>query len=1027
MPPKASKSRNASNRDTHDKGLAPPGKRLPRQRSTGQLNAQSNGKSTSAAPPPPLPSTGLNQGFKFPRPQDTSTGHCASAAAAKEHVAATEGTQRDRTPSDGSLDDTVPGEEMVDNAPEAVTPLLEVPHAPADKALLPRSAAAPCSVSTILHYYPLRDAISILILLLSLPPTLVLVIQALFASLTFVPPTAGISLSTLPNIKELFHSPNFGSPAMMTILFVDLFFGLCWLIIPQPAQAIFLDLSHAVIAVSLSGAAATPDGPTYTIALSALLVCIVHVLRYKAIHLTTLDYIRSVYYSRFGGGMSYEPLYSAQHFHSSPILDRGIFFNALRAFLGIHIVSQGITTYIRRTLANAKASEKDTLIPQITKTDTEAIAGTEATGRSSANAAETSQPSHAISATDGRPPGLPPAQRENKARESSSRKKRKQANQIRSQQPLWAAIASTKVTFVKEMEQRDAADDAREASVMTNNSSNTYINAINSTTDRIWICEVRDTEIFFAVDLTADAAAKNVEDKDGSHSIPAGIDRSKPFFIRINGATWTSTRIVSSEEDSNLAGTSFVGEIFGLAPLSSYLCEVVSIAKHCTLCSVSLITQPAPSAEQAAAVPPPPQHSALRPASPITTLKQSIQSAEVKLNEIRNRSKKAKKDQRGAHADIKKEIQTLKNKLTTFSDTDERQEKRLQQISQHKNQAEEATKEIREQIEELGDIPAQDVAASNAVRQRWQSALDSMKSAQAELDNAKADKDRDLNTIRSDIIASETRKERLVSKMAQRAAELDRLQNKQQEQMSAKQKFEFDRLQGLQERENRENQLRFLIAQMEEQIQAENSKAFSAYQESAALSNFATHPPPYSSHTPPLPVAANGPSTMGPHLFGSPFSGNMNGYGAPRGRSSSMLSQYSGFTDNGDEFHFAPTGETQARQQPHSQTWPVQQNSTVLGAMDDRKASDGDGSGSASRSGSTSGSTSQNGSAALMDGPSILNGVLSNGSNSPRPEAKPFIPSGLHVQHKPNPGVIGPPSKKTPPQSPTEQTGSNGR
>ncbi|KAM3422052.1 hypothetical protein BST61_g2428 [Cercospora zeina] len=1030
MPPKASKSRNASNRDTtHDRGLAPPGKRLPRQRSSGQLNGQPNGKSTSAAPPPPLPSTGLNQGFKFPRPPGSSTGHCASAAAAKEHVAAAEGTQRDRTPSNGSLDDIGPGEEMVDNAPEPVTPLLDVPHAPADKALLPRTAAAPCSVSTILHYYPLRDAISILILLLSLPPTLVLVIQALFASLTFVPPTAGISLSTLPNIKEMFHSPNFGYPAMATILSVDMVFGLIWLwlAVLKPAQAVFLDLSHAVIAVSLSGAAATPDGPTYSIACSTLLVCIVHVLRYKAIHLTTLDYIRSVYHSRFGG-MSYEPLYSAQQFPSSPILDRGMFFNAIRAILGIHIVSQGVTTYIRRTLANAKASEKDILIPQITKTDTEAIAGTEVTGRSSASAAETSQPSHAVSATDGRPPGPPPAQRETKARELNSRKKRKQANQIRSQQPLWAAIASTKVTFVKEMEQRDAADDAREASVMTNNTSNTYINAINSTTDRIWICEVRDTEINFAVDLTADAAAESLEDKDGSHAIPAGIDRSKPFFIRINGATWTSTRIVSNDEDDKLAGNSFAGEIFGLAPLSSYLCEVVSIATHRTLCAVSLITQPAPSAEQAAAVPPPAQHSALRPASPITTLKQSIQSAEAKLNEIRNRSKKAKKDQRGAHADIKREIQNLKNKLTSSSDVDERQEKRLQQISQHKNQAEEATKEIREQIEELGDIPAQDVAASSAMRQRWQSALDSMNTAQAELDSAKADRDRDLSTIRSDITASETRRERLVGKMAQRTVEFDRLQIKQQEQMSAKQKFEFDRQQATKERENRENQLRFIIAQMEEQIQVENTKAFSAYQESAALS---THPPPYSSHTPPLPVGTNGPSAIGPHLFGSPFSGNVNGYGAPRGRSSSMLSQYSGFTDNGDEFHFAPNGETRAQQQPHLQAWPAQCSSAVVGAMDERKASEGDASESASRSGSTSGSTSQNGSGTgatgLMDGPSILNGVLSNGSNSPRPEAKPFIPSGLQTQHRPNPGVIGPPVKKTPPQSPTEQTVSSGR
>ncbi|USW59516.1 hypothetical protein Slin15195_G128350 [Septoria linicola] len=1023
MPPKASKTRNATNRDTtHDKGLAPPGKRLPRQRSNGQLNGQANGKSTSAIPPPALPSTGLNQGFKFPRSADaSSTGYCVSAAAAaKEHAATAEGTDRDRTPSDASLEEMGPRGEMVDTTPEAVTPLLEVPLVTADRATNTRSGAAPYSVSTILYYYPLRDAISILILLLSLPPTLVLVIQALFASLTFVPPTAGISLSTLPNIKEMFNSPNFGYPAMATILLVDLFAGVFWAMLWKPAQAIILDLSQAVIAVSLGGAAASTGGPTYSIAMSTLLVCIVHVLRYKAIHLTALDYLRSVYHSTMS--IPHEPVYFAKQFHSSPILDRGMVFNAMRAILGIHIVSQGVLTCVRRTLANAKASEKDSLIPLITKTDTEAIAGAEPSARSSTGLAETPQPSHAVFANDGRPPGQPPAQRESRARESSSRKKRKQANQIRSQQPLWAAIASTKVTFVKEMEQRDAADDAREASAMTNNTSNSYINAINSVTDRIWVCEVRDTEILFAVDLSMSSAVETVNEEGGSTSIPTGIDRSKPFFIRINGATWTSTRILSSEEAEKTGGNSFVGEIFGLAPLSSYHCEVVSIAQQRTLCSASLITQPAPTAEQAAAVPVPLQHQALRPASPITTLKQSVQSAEAKLNEIRNRSRKAKKDQRGAHADIKKEIQTLKNKLSSSTDVDEKQEKRLQQISQHKNQAEEATKEIQEQIEALGEIPSGDISASNALRKQWQSALNTLKAAQQELDAAKAEQERDISSLKSEITASESRRERLATRIAQRGAELEKLNQQQQAEMTAKQKREFERLQALNEREHRENVMRSAIAHLEEQVQAENTKAFAAYQESAALTNFAGHAPPNSSQTPPLPGTANGNPSYGPHVFGSPFSGNANGSGVPRGRSSSMLSQYSGFTDNGEDFHYA--GDHRA-QHSQSHAWPAHGHA-VLGASEDRKASEGDSTGSSgSQSGSTTGG-SQNGSAGLIDGASILNGVLANGSNSPRPEAKPFIPAGF----KASPGVIGPPVKKTPPQSPSEHhahPGSSGR
>ena len=1026
MPPKASKTRNATNRDTtHDKGLAPPGKRLPRQRSNGQLNGQANGKATSSATPPALPTTGLNQGFKFPRtPADTSSsGHCVSSAAtAKEYAATVEGTERDRTPSDASLEEVGPSGEMVDNTPEAVTPLLEVPQSAADRTMNSHAATAPYSVSTILYYYPLRDAISILILLLSLPPTLVLVIQALFASLTFVPPTAGLSLSTMPNIKEMFNSPNFGYPAMATILFVDCIFFLVWLSVWKPAQAIFLDLSQAVIAVSLSGAAASTGGPTYSIAASAFLVCVVHLLRYNAIHLTALDYLRSVYHSRMGSG--HEPIdYFAQHSHSLAILDRGMVFNAIRAILGIHIVSQGVTTCIRRTLANAKASEKDSLIPLITRTDTEAIAGAEPSSRTSTGLAETSQPSHAVSATDGRPPGQPPALLDRRARESSSRKKRKQANQIRSQQPLWAAIASTKVTFVKEMEQRDAADDAREASVMTNNTSNTYINAINSTTNRIWICEVRDTEIFFAVDLSAESAAESAEVKDEAHSSPVGVDRSKPFYIRINGATWTSTRINSSEGEEDVPGSGFFGEIFGLAPLSSYHCEVVSIAKHRTLCSASLITQPAPTTEQAAAVPAPSQHQALRPASPITTLKQSIQSAEAKLSEIRNKSRKAKKDQRGTNADIKKEIQALKNKLNSSTDGDEKQEKRLQQIRQHKHQAEEATREVQAEIDAMGDIPREDIDESNVKRRQWQSAVDTVKAARGELDGVKAEQERDLNAIKADIVATETRKERLAARIAQRATDLEKLTKQQQAEMTAKQKRDLDRANQAHHHETRANELRFHIAQMEDQIAVEHGKALEAYQESAALSGLTTQLPlgPQGDSAPPTPSGTNGHSPFGPHLAASPYSGNANAFGGHRGRSSSMLSQYSGFTDD-DDFHYAPTGNDHV-QHPQLQNWSMD-GQAGPGASQHRKASEGDTSGSSgSQSGSTNGSTSQNGSAGLIDGASILSGALANGSNSPRPQAKVFIPRA-------SPGVIGPPVKKTPPQSPTERhanPGSSGR
>lgn len=1017
--PQKGKAKNAPNQHDkrHENGLAPPGKRIVRQRSSnGQLNGHPNGKPTPAVSPPALPSTGLNQGFKFPRPADPSavadsSSTTSSFAAARDHAAGADVRERDRTPSDASAEDVGPCGEMADTAREHVSALSSDHVSPAktpcrDHDRHGRAAmSSPLSaVSTILAYYPLRDAIAILILLLSLPPTLVLVIQTLFASLTFVPPTAGLSLSTLPNLKEVFSSSNFGYPALFTILLCDLVFGLAWLMCPKSLQAIVLDLSQAVIALSLSGAAASTSGPTYSVATCSIIVCVVHVLRYRAIHLTALDYLRSVLH-KMDISIPFDVSFLATQSHSATPFERGMAFGFMRAFLGIHILSQGITTCVRRTIANRKANEKDPNVPAITKTDTEATAGSDPSSRLTSGHADGSPHPHSGASSDGRPPGQPPAHRESKQRESNSKKKRKQANQVRSQQPLWAAIASTKVTFVKEMEQRDAADDAREAAVMDNNTTNPFASATNSTTDRIWICEVRDTEIYFAVELSPETVSANVDAKDESVSSTSGIDKSKPFFMRINGATWSSTRIMSSEEEGKSAGDRYLGEIFGLAPLSSYHCEVVSLGSQRVLCSASLITQPAPTAEQAAA-PAPPQHQALRPASPITTLKQSIQSAEAKLNDIRNRSKKTKKDHRAAQAEIKKEINLLKTKLDSSGGVDDKQEKRLQQITQHKNQAEEATANFKKEIEALGDLPADEVEASRVKRRAWQSALDAKKAAERDRDNAKAQQLREVEALRSDIASSVNKREKLQARNNQRAQDLEKASQKQRDDLTAKQKRDEERAQTLKVRQAKAQQFQSLIATSEQEAQIFQSKGQDAWQQASALSNWSSQAATgYGNYsTPPTPEGplpnsngqispqANGfpPGAFGPHHFNSPFNtaavpanvGPANAAGGPRGRSSSMFSQYSGFTDPGDDYMF------ETRQQ-HS--WPVQSSATP--GAEERKGSDGD-----NASGSGSG------------GASAMNGST-NGSNSPRPDAKPFVP-GKAV------GTIGPPGRKTP-QSPS--------
>lgn len=504
---------------------------------------------------------------------------------------------------------------------------------------------------------------------------------------------------------------------------------------------------------------------------------------------------------------------------------------------------------------------------------------------------------------------------------------------------------------------------------MDNDTNDTYSHSATNSTDRIWTCEVRDTDIKFGVELTPQSASENIKAASDISTISAGIDKSKPFFIRVNGAAWSSTRITTSASENDSSGTWWGGEIFGLAPLSSYHCEVVGIGSQRVLCSANLITLPAPTAEQAASAPAQPQHQALRPSSPITTLKQSIQQAETKLLDIRNKSKKSKKDQRNANADVKRDINQLKSKVDGSGGMDDKQLRRQQQISQHKNQAEEATVDLKAQLENLGEIPADELAASESKRRAWQSAVDARNSANRDLEAAKSEADRAVNQLKTEIATALTKREKLTVRHQQRTEELEQAVTKQQADQTARYKHEVERTQRRHEIERQEGQLIQHINSMQAEFESLTQKTAEAYQQAANLQSWGPGAPPgFNVSSPPTPENAlpnlngtfspnNGFSAYGPMQYSNGFQPNVP---APRGRSSSMLSQYSGFTEDNEDYVYH-TG--------HHNTWPMAGHAVAGAAViDERNQSEGSGSG-------TNGSTA---------------------SNSPKPvdaTAKPFTPA----------------------------------
>lgn len=422
-----------------------------------------------------------------------------------------------------------------------------------------------------------------LIILLQLPSTVLTIVHFLFASLAFVPSSSSSSLSALPSLTDMFQGSG-GSPSLALILFIDFFILMVWLWVWTPVQSFVVDMAQAVIAISLGGAAGGRGGTT-----NSLVICGAIILASNSDLGSHVQHFMLYNFGPYlGRGVSgpAPPTYRVSYPRSS---------GWVRNVLGIHILAQGVLRMIRRSLSRRASAQ---VLPPNRRVDSEMNASSQIQRGNQAGADLTADLTGSLS-TDGRPPGPPPTAKDSREKTVSSRRKRKHAAQVRGQQPFWAAVASTKVTVLREMEQNQAGIDAFEA-----NARDVYqVGNANFKVDdnRVWTLRVRPTNVSFGVSLyvEADAGTKDTGDGDADGQSCAG--QVKPFYVRVNGADWSSTRIreAGSETSSNDGSLEFwTSEVFGLTATSSYNFEFVKADSNEVICALSIITPAEPSAEQ---------------------------------------------------------------------------------------------------------------------------------------------------------------------------------------------------------------------------------------------------------------------------------------------------------------------------------------------------------------------------------------------------------------------------------------------
>ncbi|KAI9668697.1 MAG: hypothetical protein M1829_005310 [Trizodia sp. TS-e1964] len=738
----------------HESGLAAPGRRVAKQRSIGFLNSVAAAKQQSAPPPPHLHANSslthqdvLAHGASRPLVEHSEDSFESDIASESEREQL---EISDEKPDD---EDTLPVDPTISSKRR---------HHRIDVNAFPRPSVHHGSLvnltSTILKSCPLADTIAILIILLQIPPTCITIIQLLFASLTIISPSG-----TWPtaHYSDWFQASG-GMPSLATIAVADCAFLLVWLFLWAPAQYYALDLAQTVIAITLGGGIRGRDsGPQSTIACVGLVT---------AFHLAPRKYIRSsARWSSsqlpFAAVMGRFAWWGTEHYQRT---DNGW----LRSILAAHILTQGLVRIIRRWISRREMATNAGKPPNLALqaanyNKSEAIPSPQSSGNSLNSADRISI--------------LPFGSSNGKEKILTGKKRRRQGTQARCQQPLWAALASTKITMVKETEKSRAMAEAAEK--VSSEKKSLASGIFNVDEERIWISHIGSTHIGFGTSRFPRPVELPASLHGSTFSSPhPNSPGASPFQIRVNKADWISTQITAvaqdKEDHEDSAWLDWTGEIFGLTPMSSYEIEFLSVGNDNLIYSTSVSTQPAkPSADivypQPASLPP----QSLRPLSPTTTLKNSIASAEARLNEEKGRAKRARKDHKAALALSKKEVEIQNARLATCGSSDDKQRQRGMQIRQLIRQAEDASEAISAQVDILSGSPGQGYGDWKDQKSNWEAEKSRQSIKQEGLAQFRSNIEREMKTIKSEATNLLQKRDRLQARLARIHEQYERINN----------------------------------------------------------------------------------------------------------------------------------------------------------------------------------------------------------------------------------------------------------
>ena len=730
MPRNPGAKKNQQN-NRHENGVVAPGKRVPKQKSNGYINGVPKGAVPDTPPLTPLVSesllsdtvdNGSNSSLAEPRGDYSAAPKVPSFQ-----------TQDSESSSDGVHEGVIMGNtiQIVNNEGanrrDGNTGIRKPENRPMSTIY---------TASTIVRSLPAYDTIAILILLLQLPPIILTLVQVLFSSLTFMPPT-GMTLGSIIALFDIFQGTA-GPPGMGTTVGIDALVIGIWFFVPSYIQSLVLDAAQIQVAVTLGGGGSDKNSGVYGTCWAIILG--LHLVRSRSFRRLLFRqswYAKLVANDHVARVFSWFPRDSEfDRFPSSK--------NWLQNALALHIVAQSLTAIGRRWAkrskdASSSSAKQSKRQEHDTSLETQSIDSANFESANSGSAAGIELNSATSTSREGRD------------RHQNAKKRRRQANQVRSRQPFWAALASTKVTVMREYEHTKGSGQKANGKP-----PHDAANTSSQGDEIVFITQIDPSNIKFE---TMHILAET--DQDGS------LDPTcRPFYVKINGQAWKALSLAPLSEKLNHVSDSgqWSGEILGLAPNCTYTCSFIRIEDESEICSIMvktpMICDKDQTAHLAAPVVAPP-----RSTSPISTIKTGISNAEHQLEQARLRLQKTRKAQKAAMTKAEKEVESLKQRLTSNGDEDKHRRK-IMQFDRSIEQSKEQAHQIDSAMEAMATIPEEELEEWSSKKARYQEQSKLLSNARETLSSANSAKDVDLKEVKAELSQVSKQKQKLTIRQA---------------------------------------------------------------------------------------------------------------------------------------------------------------------------------------------------------------------------------------------------------------------